>query len=263
MLKERCLIAFCIVCSFLVSGCASSRMLTDLKPAKNAELKSPAGTFYVADLKFNLVLDNPSPQTTETYKEYQRKLLPLLKKECVERYPALFANDAASSIPLTLTAETTSTSHDFKTKCWLLGTLLISGVILPCPGQTDEDITLKAGIWTGKEERQVTVLEKKFRREIHMWISLLTPAALITIPGESDIPKVSETLLDIPQIERSYLQLLASQIATALAETIAIKDPEFWTSQPRMNSPTIFSPTTLPVTPPVALPLPTDSVAPF
>jgi hypothetical protein len=262
MLKIKIFTALCMVGSLLVGACASSRIVTDMKPAKNAELKSPAGTFHVADLKLNLILDDPSPQTTETYKKYQRMLLPLLRKECVERYPALFANDSASSIPLSLTADYTSTSHDFKTKCWMLCTLTIVGLILPCPDQRDEDFILKMGVWTGREDRQAALLQKKFRREFHGWVSILTPLALIPIPGESDLPKASASLLNIHQGEKIYLQQLASQLATALAETIAAKDPEFWTSQPRMNNPPIFTPTRPNDTPGV-IPLPFEPITPF
>jgi hypothetical protein len=262
MLKLKFFIAFSVLGSLLVSGCASSRMLTDMKPAQNAELKSPAGTFYVADLKFILLLDDPSPQVTETYKKYQRMLLPLLKKECVERYPALFSNEPQSSIPLTVTAETTSTSHDSKTMCWMFGTLMIVGLILPCPDQRDEDITLKTGIWTGRENLQTPMLQKNFRREIHGWVSLLTPLGLIEFPGESDLPKASASLFNIHAGEQIYLQQLASQLATALAETITAKDTEFWKSQPLSGPSSTLSPA-LPVNPPVALPLPTDPVAPF
>lgn len=263
MFNSRSLLLLGITSALLTSGCASSRMLTDMKPSQNAELKSPAGTFYIADLKYLPIDSDRNPQVEENYRDYQRQLLPLLRKECVERYPALFANDAASAIPLGVSAETTTTQHPFKTMAWMYGTLLISGVILPCPGQTDEDITLKAGIWRGREGAQAAMLEKKIRREIHMWVSLLTPAALITVPGESDVPKGSDTLFNVAKIERDYLQLLASQLATALAETIAAKDPEFWRMQPRMNSSTIFSPTTRPADVPAAPPVPTDSVTPF
>jgi hypothetical protein len=233
-----------------------------MKPAKNAELKSPAGTFYVADLKFNLILDDPSPQTTETYKKYQRLLFPLLRKECVERYPALFANDPASSIPLGLTAENTSTSHDFRTKCWMLGTLMIVGLILPCPDQRDEDFILKVGVWTGREDAKASMLQKNFRREFHGWVSVLTPLALIPVPGESDLPKASASLFNIHQGEQIYLQQLATQLATALAETIVAKDPEFWTAQPRLNNSSIGLPTRTGDSP-ALIPVPSEIATPF
>lgn len=262
MPKLKIFTVLCLAGTLLVSGCASSRMVTDLKPANNPELKSPAGTFYIADVKFIRVLDNPKPNTIGTYKKYQRLLLPLLRKECMERYPVLFSNDSASSIPISVTAESTLTPKLFKTKCWMFGTLMIVGWILPCPSGKEEDVILKTGIWTGREDVQGAMMQKNFHRETHGWLSILTPLALIDIPGESDLPKVSSTIFKVQKGEQIYLEQLASQLATALAETISPKDTEFWASQPRFNSPTLLSPT-LPVELPVAPLVPTDSVAPF
>jgi hypothetical protein len=261
MYKTTIFILLCAMGILLESGCVSSRMVTDLKPATNAELKSPAGTFYVADLKFILMLDNPSPQVYEMYQDYQRKLLPLLKQECVARYPGLFAKDASSSTLLSVTAETATTHYKLETLCWMFATLTISSIILPCPGQMDEHLTLKINTYPGRGSLQEAILQKTFRREIHTWVSLLTPLALIDVPGESDFPKVSLSAFDMQKGEEIYLQQLASQLATGLAETIAAKDPDFWRSQPFTGS-SSMSPAR-PISPPVALPLPTDSAAPF
>ena len=259
--KAAVLPMLCIGLALMGSGCVSGRMTTDLKPEKDPALKAAAGTFYVADLKFGDSSSNP--QLSETYKKYQRQLLPLLQKECAERYPALFANDSASAIPLGVDVESTTTLHDGKMLGWMFGTLLISGLILPCPGDMDEDITIKAGVWTGREDLQSATLQKSFRREIHTWTSLLTPAALITIPGESDFPKVSGTLAEIQGMEKVYLQELASQIATALAKMVVTKDAAYWTAQPRWTGSPV-SPAASPASvPAVALPLPTQTVAPF
>lgn len=261
--QKTFLLFLCITASLLGSGCMSARMVTDLKPGKNAELKSPSGKFYIADVKFSPAGGGQNPQLAETYKKYQRQLLPLLQKECLDRYPALFTNDSTYAIPLGVTTETVTTMHTIKMMCWMYGTLLISGVILPVPGDSDEDITVKAGVWTGREDLQSAAVQKNFRREIHSWVSLLTPAALITIPGESDFPKVSGSLFDMQKMETVYLQQFASQLATALAETVAAKDPSFWTAQPRrIETPALAVPARS-TTAPVALPLPTETVAPF
>jgi hypothetical protein len=261
MPKLKIVMVLYLAGTLLVSGCASSRMVTDLKPANNAELKSPAGTFYVADVKFIRVLDNPKPNTIETYKKYQRLLLPLLRKECMERYPVLFSNDAASSIPISVTAESTLTPNHFKTKCWMFGTLMIVGWLLPCPSEKEEDVILKAGIWTGRDDVQGAMLQKCFRRETHGWLSILTPLALIDIPGESDFPKASSSIFTTHKGEWIYLQQLASQLATALAETIPTQEPAFWTAQPRMSVSPTLTPGRPEITP--AILMPTETVDPF
>lgn len=251
----------CIGFTLMESGCMSARMTTDLKPEKDPVLKASAGTFYVAELTFSA--DNLSQQTAETYKKYQRELLPLLRKECLERYPALFTDDSSGAIPLKIDVGSTTAMHTLKTIGWLYGTLLISGVILPCPGDSDEDIDMRVGVWTGRENLRSATLQKSFRREIHTWVSLLTPAALITIPGESDFPKVSGSLFNMQGMEKVYLQQLASQIATALAKTVVTKDAEYWTAQPRWTAPVSGSPGLNPSPVSAPLTLPTQTVAPF
>jgi hypothetical protein len=236
-------------------------MTTDLKPEKDPVLKAPAGTFYVAELTFST--DSPSPQTAESYKKYQREMLPLLRKECLERYPALFAEDSSGAIPLKIDVGSTTTMHTLKMIGWMYGTLLISGVILPCPGDSDEDIDVSVGVWTGRETLRSATLQKSFRREIHTWVSLLTPAGLITIPGESDFPKVSGSIFSMQAMEKNYLQQLASQIATALAKTVVTKDEDYWTAQPRQTLPAWGSPASSPVPVSAPLSLPTQTVAPF
>jgi len=259
MFKRLFFMLSCLTGALLLSGCASFRVVTDMKPAANPELKSPAGTFYVADFKLVPDQRETAPNIIGMWKKYQQEALPLLKKECVSRYPALFSTDATASIPLCITVETTQTRHELKTMCWMFGTLMVCGSILPLPGGRDEDILLKAYVGTGPNPIQTTTVQKNFRREFHGWMSLLTPSALIPIPGDSDLPKVSATVLNSEKV--FYLQPLTTQIVTALAETLATTAPEFWTAQPRQGNSSTLSPGHPVITPPV--PVPTDTVSPF
>lgn len=250
----------CITGSLFGSGCMSTRIKTDLLPESDSKLTAPAGTFYIADLKFDS--STPNPQLAQSYEKYQRQLLPLLRRECMERYPALFSDDPTYAIPLGVDVETTTTMHNLKMLAWMYGTLLISGVILPCPGDSDEDFDVTAFVWSGRNDLRGASLQKSFRRENHTWVSLLTPTALITIPGESDFPKVSGTIFNVQKMETVYLQQLAPQIATALAKLVVTRDSAYWTAQPRWSSSPALSPA-LPTAEPVALPAPTETAAPF
>lgn len=254
------MLLLCVAGLMLGSGCMSTRIKTDLLPESDAKLTAPSGTFYVADLKFGS--STPNPQLAQSYEKYQRQLLPLLRKECMERYPALFSDDPTFAIPLGVDVETTTTMHNLKMLAWMYGTLLISGVILPCPGDSDEDFDVAAFVWSGRDQRQGPSLQKSFRRENHTWVSLLTPAALITIPGESDFPKVSGTIFNVQKMETVYLQQLAPQIATALAKLVVTRDSAYWTAQPRWTGSPSMSPA-LPSAEPMALPSPTETAAPF
>jgi hypothetical protein len=249
----------CVVGPLLVSGCMSQRVTTNLKPETNAELKSPAGQFYVAGLKYAWAMPNGA-MDKELVAKAEQHLLPLVRKECTSRYPALFMDDASSSaIPLAVELNCTTTMHQGKTIAWMLCTLDICGTILPAPGDTDEDFDVKVGVWNGRDGIGGVPLKNSFQRQEHVWVSVFSPAALITIPGESDFPKMSGTVFGIQeQMELSYQQT-AQQVATALAQLVATKEPGFWVVPVGNGN----SPTALSSAPTTTLPPPTESAAPF
>ena len=245
----------------LGSGCMSARVTTSLKPGTDPALKSPAGQFYVAGLKYKYADANPQVQMDQTTTaDAERRLLPLVRKESVSRYPALFVNEASSSsIPLGVEVNCTITQHSGKMAAWMLCTVDICGTIFPCPVQQEEDIDVKAGMWNGRDGIAGVPLQNSFRREDHQWVSIFSPAALITIPGESDFPKMSGTIFGIQsQMETGYQQT-AQQVATALAQLVATKEPGFWVVPVGSES----SPAALPSTPTTTLPPPAESAAPF
>jgi hypothetical protein len=248
---------FCVAACLMGSGCMSSRVTTDLKPGKDPSLTAPGGTFYIANVK----LVSSTPQMAQSYGKLEPRLLKLLRKESMERYPSLFVSDSTYALPLGVEVEITTTMHNLKTVVWMYGTLLICGTILPAPGDTDEDLTVNTYVWSGRSDSYSATIQQNFRRENHTWVTLLTPIALIPIPGETDFPKVSGSLFNMQSMEDAYLQQLAPQIATALAKMVAAKEADFWTAQPRWNNAPALTPATQPA--PTVLPMPTDTVAPF
>ena len=248
-----------VVGPLLVSGCMSMRMTTNLKPETDPTLKSPAGQFYIAGLKYKYADANQQVQIDQsTIADAERRLLPLVRKECTSRYPALFMAEASSAIPLGVEVDCTMTMHTGKMVAWMLCTVDLCGTFFPCPAAQDEDFDVKAGVWNGRDGIGGTPLQNSFRREDHLWVSVFSPAALITIPGESDFPKMSGTLLGMQeQMETSYQQT-AQQVATALAKLVAVKEPGYWTTPVgRENNPA--TPPSVPTT----LPPPAESSAPF
>jgi hypothetical protein len=249
----------CVVGTLLVSGCMSARVTTNLKPGMDSELKSPAGQFYVAGLKYANAkpLQNPADEQ-KTVADIERRLLPLVRKECTSRYPALFMDEASSFIPLGVEVRNTTTMHNGKMMAWELGTACLCGLIFPLPSDSDEDFDVRAGVWDGRDGMQGAPLQTSFRRENHVWVSILTPTALITIPGKSDFPKVSGTLFGIQNQMETYYQQIAQQIATALAQLVATKEPGYWVAPVGRES----TPAALPSVP-TTLPPPVEPATPF
>ncbi len=250
---------FCAVAPLLVSGCMSQRVTTNLKPETNPELKSPAGQFYVAGLKYAWAMSN-GELDKEVVGKAEQRLLPLVRQECIARYPGLFLDTASSgAIPLGVEISCTTTMHSGKTIAWMLCTLDICGTILPAPGDTDEDFDVKVGVWNGRDGIGGVPLQNSFQRQEHVWVSVFSPAALITIPGESDFPKVSGTIFGIQgQMEASYQQT-AQQVATTLAQLVATKEPGFWAVPVGSGSSSIAFPSA----PTTTLPPPSESATPL
>jgi hypothetical protein len=251
-----------VVGLFFCSGCASYRVLTNLKPEADPALQSPAGRFYIAGVKYI----NNSNITPMYDQAYEKDLLLLVRKECLVRYPSLFERSDTGGVPIWIDISDSNSASD-DTIIWMLCTVLITPMILPMPAQMDRTIGVDVGVWNGKDSIAGMKLRQEFRREEYAWTSL-TPLALFPIPGESDLPKKSEAIdasgakpfknnvgyYDAPQV--------AQQVATAIAKLVAAKDPEFWTTQPRLNNLSIGLPART-GTAPVVQPLPSDSVAPF
>jgi hypothetical protein len=261
MCTKKLLAGLCAAGILLSCGCASVRVKTDLKPEADPKLASSAGKFYIAGLSYNCdagyVHESPPPMDVA----YEKNLLRPLRKECSARYPLLFSEASESAIPLFVTVEEEFKQSEFKTIAWMLGTLMIVPMILPAPFvDMDRDITVSAGVWNGTDSKGSGTVRSSFHRKHILWGTVLTPLALIPIPGESDFPKESSVFCmsrggfdDIPQV--------AQQTATALAKMVVTKDAAYWTAQPRWTG----SPASLSNPAPMSapLPLPTQTVAPF
>jgi len=258
MRGAKIMILPCVAVALLGSGCMSARVVTNLKPETNVGLKSTAGSFYIAGLKYH----NSNSQMAQADAEIERALLPVLRRECLSRYPGLFVDETAKAIPLGVDLKNTNIMHDGETICWMAGTLMLCGMVFPLPGQSDEDITVGVRVWSGQETLWDAPFQKNFRRENHMWVSIFTPLALITIPGESDFPKMSGTLLDVQAQQETYYQQIAQQVATVLAKMVVTKDAAYWAAQPRGQSIPAVVPMR-PVATPAPLPAPAQTPAPF
>ena len=269
-----------VVAAFVGSGCVSSRVVTDLKPERNVELKAVAGPFYVAGLKYASTIPHApqNQQADQNMAEIERQLLPLVRHACASRYPALFSDEPGKAIPVGVEVDDTITdTHQSKTLAWLLGTLDICGAIFPCPGQQDDEFAVKTGVWTGDAKLRGAAPQITFHREMHFWLTLFTPLGLITIPGESDFPKTSGTIFDIQGLQNDYCQQIAQQLATVLAKQVTTRDAAYWTAQPLEPYPSVpaaqplappypYAPAsspTVPAAPAVPLPIPAQTPAPF
>lgn len=244
-------LALCIAGLMAGAGCQSTRVLTDLKPEQNPELSAPAGTFYIAELNYS----NPVQYTEKA----QREILAVLRRESVQAYPKLFTENPSGAIPLSVGISYETDTHDFKNMVWMFGTLL---TMLPCPFHMDYEYKTSVKVWTEGSGLLVPELSKPFRNEMHQWVSLFSPLALIPVPGETDVPKVSGSLFNISRLEKLYYEGFARQVATATAQLVTKADPGFWTAQPQRSAPAVLQPSGASA-PAGALVLPTETVAPF
>lgn len=253
MFNIKTLLLVGIICSLLTSGCASYRVLTDLKPESDATLQSPAGRFYIAGLTYVF-----EPKPPYKYPPPEENLLRLVRQECIDRYPALFGKNQTEGIPLWVEV---SDKWEQPFPLMFLCTLTLCPIVFPCPATKDRDIVVLVSPWNGRDTSGREIVQMNFHRKEHWWQTILTPLGLILIPGESDMPKGSSIVNEGPEACDTIPQV-AQQVATAIAKLISTKDPAFWTTQPRLNNSSIGLPTRTGDAPGVQ-PLPSDTVAPF
>ena len=264
MIKSMVLVWLCVPTILFSSGCASFRVLTDLKPEADATLQSPAGRFYIAGLKCTANgkdYDIATRPADHTLVAKERRLLTLIHTECLARYPLLFTKDTSDSVPLWITLDDLVVSRGDRME-WFFGTLFMAPYFLPLPTDRERDMTVAIGTGANKEGFSNVALRQSFHRSEHGWFSMFTPLGLISIPGASDFSKVSAAFNSEGDDICDMFPQLAQQVATAIAKQVVTKDAEFWTTQPRQLNSSVLSPGH-PVNPPVALPLPTETVTPF
>ena len=215
-----------------LSGCSTYfRVVSDPEPGSDPNLKSPAGTFYLAELRLNS--NGTDPRTAVKDKEFQVRYLPMLRKEYCKRYPALFSETATGSIPLLVESEAIKFS---------ISNMKAQGFMHSY--DSEEESFVRVSVWTGRKDLRSEAVEAKMRREEHarQWTNLFV-------------------IFNVQALEDAELQKRAPQMVTIIAKLIATKDPAFWTAQPRASA----SPTLLPTSPVAtpAIPIPSETVAPF
>ncbi|MFA6713861.1 MAG: hypothetical protein WC082_03195 [Victivallales bacterium] len=237
----------CLAVTVTVSGCMSARMTTNLKPSADPKLKSAAGKFYIEGIKYtNISSSQPredKPALAKSYEnDFRNQLLSSMRKECVARYPGLFSTEPASAIPLRVDVKHMSSTDSSQVPLKMFCTLLLCGTILPLSTETDEKIELDIGIDDGRGNIAGKAVKKSFERKSEVWVSVLLPTALIPIPGESDFPKISGTILGIDKQVTDSARITAQQIITAVAKAIITKNIAYWkTAPPRIKTPVLSS----------------------
>jgi hypothetical protein len=222
------------------SGCVSGRTITTLKPVPEPGLNVPGSRFYIADLKYT------TPANPYSAKQ-EARISQLFKKECPEDYPNLFTSSPDGSIPLRVEVNQTTKAYIGKTMCWMYGTLLISGLILPCPGQTDESYNINVSVWNSNPALPgQSCATNGFRNEYYTWCSILTPAALKEIPGESDFPKISGSIFNMEPMMEDYYKTISSQLAAAVAHAVVGAAPEITKAQAAPQTLTQAAPPSVP-----------------
>lgn len=246
--------------TLLAGGCMAVNTTTNLLPESDPTLKSPAGQFYVAGLSYGQPESEDNPYTKDALEAYQRKLQPLVRKECVARFPLLFIEESDTAIPIWIDVNETVDPHNGKVLAWMLGTLTIAPGILPAPMvHFDRDIRVAVGVWNGIDGMAGKGPRQGFQRTQRGWCTLLTPLGLIPCPGKSDLPKASEAF-NMGLFGYNDVPTVAQQVATVAARLVVTKDTAYWTTRHREPVPSITAQTS---EAPTALPPPKANALPF
>ena len=231
------------------SGCASTKIAMT-PPVKKVVVPEQNRAFYNVE-KVNLVFSTPTYTPDWENEGFANRFTSLAES----RYPGLFRK-TADAIPIAVRIDVNQDVHQGAALGVYLCTLCIVGGIFPSvPWETEWQVAVHA-----EDARGAAILAARTQAVDRGWWTILTPFGLITIPGESDAPKVSTVGTAGPgQISEEHRTYVLQCMVDMLAANLLKQDP----SKLPMRAPIPVLGTRESVTPATPLPAPTQTPAPF
>ncbi|HHO76820.1 MAG TPA: hypothetical protein ENN05_10395 [Deltaproteobacteria bacterium] len=167
-----------LICMFM-SGCASSRLASTLKPSGDTQLKLGQARFCI--ISYTDVYDKAIPETNNSqYRLTAGKLQDRARK----LYPELFADDWAA-LPVMIKAEIKNDSSSMERAGMFTG--LTFGLI-PFHGKATQSYKITTDVRDALGESMADK-SVSFDVEIGTWVSIVGPLGCIPVPGQADLPR--------------------------------------------------------------------------
>ncbi|RJP76813.1 MAG: hypothetical protein C4522_17280 [Desulfobacteraceae bacterium] len=179
-----------LICMFM-SGCASQRVASTLKPGGETQLKLGQARFSI--ISYTDVYEEPIPGMEE-YRLTTRQL----QERAQVLYPELFSDDW-TALPIMVKAEIKHDSSGLN-RAAMLSAFTVG--IIPFPGTavTSHKVTTDVRDALGESMANKNV---NFDVEFATWVSLLSPFGSLPVPGQADLPR-DTVLLGIPLSGEPY-----------------------------------------------------------
>ncbi len=208
-----------IVVVMALSGCASVRYSSTLKPSGDKELSFGAARFSLVD--FNVAYDKKDLAAEARMKGIDQSLIAARAKTL---YPNLFSDDW-TGLPLMVRADLVHDDTSVMVASFL--TALSAGII-PFPGATKLSFTIATNVRDALGE-SLTDKDMKFVLEEGVWASIVGPLGCIPVPGQADLPR-DAVLLFIPLTKDAYSKtkfphFAADCIVEAVVRTLRTLEP--------------------------------------
>ena len=203
----------------VVSGCASVRYSSTLKPSGNKALSFGQTRFSLID--FSTAYDKKDLAAEARMKGIDQSLIAARAKIL---YPDLFTDDW-TGLPLMVRADLVHEDTSVMVAAFL--SALTAGII-PFPGATKLNFTVATNVRDALGEI-LTVKDEKFVLEEGVWASLIGPLGCIPIPGQADLPR-DAVLLFIPLTKDAYSKtkfphFTADCIVEAMVQALRAVEP--------------------------------------
>jgi hypothetical protein len=197
-------------------GCASTR-ITVTPPVKMAAVPEKPATTY----RLEQATLKSQPATVWLPDGWQgRGFAERFTTLAEKRYPRLFSN-SRNAIPIAVRIDLAVKAQSQATIAGAVLTFGIIGGIFPSfPWTTEWQVKIQI-----EDIREETILTTGFKTEDRGWFSLFSPFGLISIPGESDAPKVSSTESCPGVLPREHSQYAAECMIDLLAMELLKLNP--------------------------------------
>ncbi len=198
-----------ILLAMLLTGCASMRIASALKPSGETGLALGKARFSLIDYTGTYDKDNPAAKSwmdtiTRDFLAQRAKAL----------YPEIFT-DEWTALPVMVKAESTL-HHNTMIPAFL--TILTAGVV-PVPQKASLNLTVSSDARDALGESLIA-RDRKFEVEQVAWVSLVGPLGCFPVPGQADLERDS-VFLFIPLSKDAYSRTkLPTYVADCIVESV-------------------------------------------
>lgn len=213
-----------LVAAWMAGGCASSRLVFENRPSVSVPDKVPR-QYKVEEVE--LFCDDCGRRLADSDERCMHTLwdnkgfAQSFEEAVYERHPKLFAR-GRNAFPIRAVVHCRLKRDYTGLAVAEILTLTICAVVLPSwPAHDDYSVSLELQSADGQKLAKTSACHAKMAT----WVTIATPLGLIPVPGPSDVPKTSGTILSGTAVMERFSKAYVDVLTDVLAAKLLALDP--------------------------------------